>query len=207
MAWAITPSNSASEDPSTVVSAPIKFAKPDLQQPHAPSSVVPKQNPPHSQSSSTAVSSTPGDCPGMVNPVTITNICPPCKTALATQTLLQKVEINMNEDSEENSDRFEDEHKDPDKGFNNNLHYGSEVEVGSITFEPVSELTTTALPNKKSATTSTSHGLEKTLQAPPGPLTTDDDKDNDGEFSSVSLYIHVLTIVGRTISDENQGQS
>ena len=110
----------------------------------------------------------------------------------------------MNEDSEENSDRFEDEHKDPDKGFNNNLHYDSEVEVGSITFEPVSELTTTALPNKKSATTSTSYRLEKTLQAPPGPLTNNsinDDKDNDGEFSSVSVYILVLTIVGRTILD------
>ena len=121
----------------------------------------------------------------MVNPVTIANICPPCKTALAAQTLLQKVQINMNEDSEENSDRFEDEHKDPDNGFNNNLHYGSEVEVGSITFEPASKLMTTALPNNKSATTSTSHGLEKTLQAPPGPLTnnsTDDDKDNDGDF-------------------------
>ena len=168
VAWAITPLNSTSEDPSPVVSdlldAPIKSAKPHSQQPHAPSFAVPKQNPPHSQSSSTAVSSTPGDCPGMVAPVTITNICPPCKTVLATQTLLQKVQINMNEDSEESSDRFEDEHKDPDKCFNNNLHYGSEVAVGSITFEPASELMTTALPNKKSATTSTSHGLEKTLQ-------------------------------------------
>ena len=154
------------------------------------------------------VSSMPGDCPGVVNPVTVTNTRLPCKTALATQTFLQQVQINVDEDSEENSDEFEDEHEDPDEGFNNDLHYGSKVEVGSITSEPVSELMTMALPNKKSAATSTSHGLKKSLQAPPDPPTnnsTDDDEDDDGEFLSISVYIFVLTIAGRTVSDENRG--
>ena len=56
------------------------------------------------------VSSTPGDHPGVVNPVTVTNTHPPHKTTLAAQTLLQQVWINVDEDSEENSDEFEDEH-------------------------------------------------------------------------------------------------
>ena len=199
-AKAITASSSASddrgpvvsdlpEDPDSVISAipdasikPAKpSAKPHLQQCRAPSSVVPKQNPPHTQSSSMAMSSMPEDRPGAVNQVVVKNTRLPRKTAIAAQTLLQQVWINMDEDSEENS---EDD--------------SSEVETGSVTSELASELTTMAPPNKKSATTSASQS-EKMSQVPPGPHKInstnldddgDSDTDDDGEFSSVS-YIYM----------------
>ena len=138
-----------------------------------------------------ALSSMSGNHSGVVNPVAVTNAHPPCKTALAAQTLLQHVQINVDEDSEENGDKFEDE-KEPDKGFNDDLHCGSDIEIGNITFEPASEPTTMAPPNKKSAATSTSHGLKRTLQVPPDPPAnnlTDEDEDEDGEFSFVLVSI------------------
>lgn len=130
--------NSTSEDSRPVTSnlpdPPTKSAKPHSQ-PCASSSAVTRRNPPHSQCGSAAMSSVSESCSG--TPATTSmETHPCCKTALATKSLLEQVQLHMGDDSEETSNSIteieadEDEVEDnEDNALSNDQLANSDVEI------------------------------------------------------------------------------
>ena len=156
---------------SSVDKAPIESAKPKAcsQKLHVPSSVATRQNPPHSQSTSAALSSMPQNslgvpAPTIANSTAVTETCPLCKTALATRALFQQVQLSMNNDIKEESTESDDDSSE-DLGNDNPADWScSDVETSNVILEWTIHGTD---PNQKPVSTSTSCTSGKTPQLSP----------------------------------------
>ena len=178
--------------------APIKSTKPKARSKklRVPSSVTPRQNPPCSQRTSTVLSSVPKNAlgtPTIADSTAVTETCPLCKIALATQALFQQVQLGMDDNIEEESTESEDD-KSEDPG-DDNLVDGShsDVETSNVIFEQTIHATNS---NKKPVWTSTYLLSRKTPKLSPDPHfgnsidennnNNDNNNDNNGESPFLS---------------------
>ena len=124
--------------------------------------------------------------PTTADSTAVTETHPPHKTTLTAQTLLQQVQLNMHDDSEEGSDGIADEADgNPSEDLNDSEHgYSSDGKIGDITLGPTDQLTIVATLNKKPVPVLTPCGSRKTPQVPLDPQvddSTDEDDSDDGE--------------------------
>ena len=183
--------------------APIESAKPKArsQKPRVPSSIITRQNPPRSQSTSAPLPSVPQNASGaltIADSTAVTESRPLCKTALATRALFQQVRLSMDDDIEEESTESDDDSSD-DLGDDNPVDGShSDVGTGDVIFERTIHATDS---NKKPTSTSTSHASGKTPQLSPNPVGNymdenngdDDDDDDDSESPFLSAYYPSLS--------------
>ena len=131
------------------------------------SSAAARRDPSHSQSGSAA--------PSIGSHPSATETRPSGKTALAAQSLLEQVQLEMDYDSKEDSDSIAEIEGDDD-GSSDGLLAESDVEI-------------CAPSNKKSTTFSASHAPAKTTQAQSANQSADEDEDEDGTFLCLILCI------------------
>ena len=193
-----TSSNRTSQDagPSSTSSlpdAPAKTTKPQPPQPRAKPSTT-RRNPPRSCGVSAALSGHSSVVPTTVNPTPATETRPTRKTALAAQTLLQQVQLSMDDDSEEGSDSKaeldgepEDENSDVDLSDDLAHQSGSDIEISPVVLQPTGQLDISAPPKKKSAPIPTSRTSKKLPPALPDPQGDSAAEEDDGK----SLSFHI----------------
>ena len=172
---------------SNLPNPPTNSAKHHLQQPCNPSSTPARWNPPCSQSSFTApLTGSRSDAQATTSIVTEPH--PSHRTAVAAQSLLQQVQLEMDYDSREDSDSIADIEgdEDIDDSFSDDLLAGSDVEIHDIVPKPA-----VAPMNKKSIAPPASRASAKAPQVQSNPLannSADEDEDKDGKSLSIFKY-------------------
>ena len=196
-----TSSNSTPEESQPVTSdlpdPPTDSVKSHLQQLRIPSSAAPRHNPSSSAaarcnpSSSATARCNPSSlatarrdpsrsrsgsaAPSIGSHLSAAETCPSHKMALAAQSLLEQVQLEMDYDSKEDSDSIAEIEGDDD-GSSDGLLAESDVEI-------------CAPSNKKSTTFSASRAPAKTTQVQSANQSADEDEDEDGTFLCLILCI------------------
>ena len=196
-----TSSNSTPEESQPVTSdlpdPPTDSVKSHLQQLRIPSSAAPRHNPSSSAaarcnpSSSATARCNPSSlatarrdpsrsrsgsaAPSIGSHPSAAETCPSHKMALAAQSLLEQVQLEMDYDSKEDSDSIAEIEGDDD-GSSDGLLAESDVEI-------------CAPSNKKSTTFSASRAPAKTTQVQSANQSADEDEDEDGTFLCLILCI------------------